>query len=101
MRSLWTSMRSGTGQLSPMIEPTSSWTKASGSNPTVFIANGPNVSNLRSFTRSMIVPFQKTSRQKHDAYHAPDREKSVTDSIRNGITQSRYLALAHIADQAE
>src|ERR1700756_1364406 len=65
------------------------------------ISNGPNVSNLRSFTRSMIFTFQKTLRQEHDEHHAPDCKKSVTDGISNGIPQCWYLALAQIADQAK
>src|ERR1700747_2013618 len=65
------------------------------------ISNGPNVSNLRSFMRSMMFTFHKTSRQKQDDDHAPDREKRVTDGISYGVSESGHLALANIADQAK
>src|SRR6267142_3377344 len=65
------------------------------------ISNGPSVSNLRSFTRSMIVTFQRTLRQKHDGDHAPDRKKGVADSIGHCVSQCGHLALADVADQAE
>src|SRR5580704_349237 len=65
------------------------------------ISNGPRVSNLRSFTRSMFFTFQQTSRQQHDGDHAPDREQSVTHGVSYGVAERRHLALSHITDQAE
>src|SRR5262249_42690594 len=46
--SLCTSMRSGTGQLSPIIESTSSWTNRSGSNPNRFTVHGTIFSRKRA-----------------------------------------------------
>src|SRR4029434_5446604 len=52
------------------------------------ISKGPNVSNLRSFSRSIFSTFQKKSCQQNDRDHAPNRKQSVTNSVRYGITES-------------
>jgi len=52
----------------------------------VFNLERSNVSNLRSFTRSMIFHLSETSRQKHDSDHAPDRKKCITYSVSHCIS---------------
>src|SRR5256885_12379162 len=49
---------------------------------------------IRRPPRSTLFPYTTL-------FRSPDREKCITYSISNCITQSRHLALAHIADQPE